>query len=185
MIQVIGITGKKFHGKDTLGNIFVSKYNFKRMAYADNLKEACRHIFGFSDEQLYGNLKEQIDDFWGVSPRVLFQFIGTDLFRNQIGQIIPNIKNDIWIKSVEKTIINESVNNPDLKIVITDIRFPNEVELIKKFNGKIIKIIRPDLEDTDSHISENYDIISDLTIINDQDLQYLEEQIDLFMEKVE
>jgi hypothetical protein len=181
MVQIIGITGKKFHGKDTIGDILISKYDFKRMAYADNLKEACRHIFGFSDEQLYGNLKEHKDEFWGVSPRVLFQFIGTDLFRNQISQVIPDIKNDIWIKSIEKTIIN----NPDLKIVITDIRFPNEVELIKKFNGKIIKIIRPNLEDTDSHISENYDITSDLTIINDKDLQYLEKQINLFMEKVE
>lgn len=61
--RIIGITGKKFSGKDTLGSYFVNKYGYTQLAYADTLKNAVKCIFDFDDEQLYGSKKEEIDDF--------------------------------------------------------------------------------------------------------------------------
>ncbi len=177
MVKIIGITGKKYNGKDTLGNILIEKYEYKRLAYADNLKEACRHIFGFTDEQLYGNLKEIPDKFWGISPRILLQYIGTNLMRDQLGKEFQNIGEDIWIKSVEKQI----KDNNNEKIVITDVRFLNEVESIKKLGGIIIKIERPSINNSinDTHTSESYidEIPYDYKIINDKDINHLENEI--------
>jgi dephospho-CoA kinase len=103
MPRIIGITGKKFNGKDTLGN-YLSKYNYKIMAFADPLKEVIKTIFDFNSEQLYGEEKEKIDDFWKISPRTAMQFIGTDLFRHQMNKLIPDIGNEIWIKVIKRQI---------------------------------------------------------------------------------
>ena len=62
MPRIIGVTGKKFNGKDTLGN-YLSKYNYKRMAFADPLKEVIKNVFNFNDAQLYGEDKERIDEY--------------------------------------------------------------------------------------------------------------------------
>jgi hypothetical protein len=65
---------------------------------------------------------------------------------------LPEVKDDIWVKVVEKTILQ----NPDKKYVITDVRFNNELEFIKKYNGLTIKVQRDTLTNIDSHISESY-----------------------------
>lgn len=153
--QIIGITGRKFNGKDTLGNYFVSKYGYKRMAFADALKNACREIFGFNDDQLYGDKKEEIDEYWGTSPRTIFQFVGTDLFRNQLENVIPQIEKKIWLKVIEKKILDEIKMNPDVRIVITDVRFINECDMIKKMGGIILRVKRNNINNkSDTHQSE-------------------------------
>jgi len=152
-IKIIGITGKKFSGKDTLGNYFVEKYGFEKIAYADTLKEAVRVIFDFDDEQLYGNKKEILDDFWKITPRQALQFIGTDLFRNHIHELIPDIKKDIWIWVVKRKIASQLKKNPNKKFVITDIRFPDELQAVKDLGGITIKIQRDNIS-CDAHESE-------------------------------
>ena len=152
-IKIIGITGKKFSGKDTLGNYFVEKYGFEKIAYADTLKEAVLVIFDFDDEQLYGNKKEILDDFWKITPRQALQFIGTDLFRNHIHELIPDIKKDIWIWVVKRKIASQLKKNPNKKFVITDIRFPDELQAVKDLGGITIKIQRDNIS-CDAHESE-------------------------------
>ena len=157
--MIIGICGNKFSGKDTIGNYLVENYQYKRFAFADSLKDICKILFDFNNEQLYGNEKEILDEYWLKTPRELFQTIGTDLFRN-------NFSEDFWIKVLEKKLIQELKNNPFQKIVITDVRFPNEADMIKRLDGKIFKVNRN--ENSDLHESENYiDLINaDINIIN-------------------
>ncbi len=153
--QVLGVTGHKYNGKDTLGNYFVEKYGYKRLAFADSLKDGCREIFGFSDEQLYGNKKEIIDEYWGVTPRTVLQYVGTDLFREQLGNIIPKIGKNIWLKVVEKKILDELKLNPNARFVVTDVRFPNECQMIKDLGGIVIRVKRDCVNNVaDFHISE-------------------------------
>lgn len=172
--RIIGIIGRKRHGKDSVGNFLVNNHNFIRLGYADNLKECCRAVFGFNNEQLYGNLKETTDKYWNITPRKIFEFVGTDLFRNQIHTILPNVSSNIWIKSLERKIINlvENNNNNKLNIVFTDVRFQNEIDFIKSHNGIIIKVVRPNIVSDSNHESEtncdnfkfDYEIINDSTI---------------------
>ena len=67
--MIIGLGFKARSGKDTVADYLIENYGFKRLAFADALKEGCRHIFELNDEQLYGELKEVEDDYWGVTPR--------------------------------------------------------------------------------------------------------------------
>ena len=139
---IVGITGKKFNGKDTLGNHLVSKYGYIRIAFADPLKEVLKTVFNFNDAQLYGESKETIDEYWKVTPRTVMQYVGTDMFRNQMGKIIPNIGTNIWIEVIKRKILDIWKTNPTQKIVLTDLRFPNEINLIKELGGIIIRVKR-------------------------------------------
>ena len=138
--HIIGFMGKKRSGKDTAGDYLVKYHGYKKYAFASSLKEICKSVFSFTDEQLNGDEKEVIDDYWGLSPRQALQYVGTDLFRNQISSLIPNMGNDIWVNVLERKLKEETSN-----IVITDIRFENERAMVKRLGGIIVKIHSGDI----------------------------------------
>lgn len=155
--MLIGFSGCKGTGKDTLSDYLVEKYNFIKYSYATPLKDACKTLFLLTDEQLYDqNKKEEIDERWGISPRQMFQIVGTDFFREKINE-------NFWIQHFQYWYsMNKNKN-----IVIADCRFQNEIDTIKKLNGITIKLVRT-TNFVDSHISEsginslsNFDYIID------------------------
>jgi hypothetical protein len=173
--MIIGILGNKGHGKDTISDHLVSKYNFHKKAFADPLKEICHILFGFNHEQLYGNLKEIPDKYWKVTPRNVMQFVGTDLFRNKMNELIPGISQNFWLECMRRQ------SGKYDRLVISDVRFQNEVDFIHEMNGIVIKVQRGNKKINDVHTSEqemqqitNYD----LYIANDSDLQTLYSKVD-------
>jgi len=168
--MLIGIVGKKGAGKDTLGDYCVNKYDFMKYSFATPLKQICKILFLLTDEQLFNqNLKECIDSRWNLSPRKMFQLIGTDFMRNQLDK-------DIWIKHF--TYWYDL--NKDKNIIITDCRFQNEIDAIIMLGGIIIRIDRK-LQFVDNHESEiNIDQLKNInnTINNDSDINNLYNQFD-------
>jgi hypothetical protein len=153
---LIGITGNKGVGKDTVADYLVENYDFQKFSFADPIKEVCRELFGFNEEQLYGNDKEEKDEEWGIKPREAFQFIGTDLFRKQMKNLIPGIEENFWIKVLEK-----KIEKCEKSVVIADVRFENEAEMIRNQGGYIIKIKNHKQKKIDEHESEkNIDMIN-------------------------
>jgi hypothetical protein len=183
--KVIGVTGRKYNGKDTVGNYLVEHFGYKRLAFADALKDACRCIFGFTDEQLYGSLKETPDEFWKVSPRIVLQYVGTNLLRNQLSTIMPHLGNDVWVNVIKKKILDEWSTNPDQKIVITDVRFPNEANMIEELSGIMIRVRRDSINAvSDSHSSEVgiEKLEVDYEIINNKELDDLYQEIKVILD---
>ena len=155
-ITIVGFTGFARSGKDTAGEYLCKHYGFTRVAFADALKEACRIIFGFSHDQLYGNLKEVVDKFWGHTPREILQKVGTELFREKLPEVCENINNNIWVNSVLRKIINYHEKDPaKTKFVITDVRFPNESKFIMDNGGYVFRVNRFDLPTKGLHASES------------------------------
>ena len=172
--MLIGLCGLKNSGKSTISKFLVQHYNFNEFAFADSLKRACIEIFGLTNEQVFGSFqdKETIDDYWNVSPRVIMQTLGT-LVRN-LSKIIPNL-NHVWIRKIHKKIIELPKNT---NIVISDVRYNDEAEMIKKLGGIVIKIERKKINDQkDCHESENQQIISDFIIYNNSSIENLYLQI--------
>ncbi len=158
---VIGITGQKFTGKDTITHYLKHKYNMSQLAFSDSLKNVCGALFGFSYEQLHGKLKETPDNrIFGLTPRVIMQYVGTDIFR----EYDPNF----WISCTLCHLDNNSC-------IISDIRFQNEYDMIRSKNGHIIRITR---------MLSNISIV-DYEITNDCDLTSLYEKADEIMKKIE
>jgi hypothetical protein len=50
--------------------------------------------------------------------------------------------------------VSSCFRNEDCRIVIDDVRFQNEAEMIKKMGGEMWKIIRPSAVNSESHQSE-------------------------------
>jgi hypothetical protein len=177
--QIIGIAGRKFNGKDTVGDYLVKNYGYKRLAFAEPIKDICKIVFGMSDMQLNSKEKEELDLEWNITPRKLMQFIGTELFRNQIGELIPNIKNDIWLNVLEKKIKDALKIDPTSKFVITDVRFENELKLISKLGGIVIKVKRGNIYN-DDHLSESFidKLNADFLLTNYNTLENLYKNVD-------
>lgn len=147
---IIGLCGNAGTGKDSATDYLRScpyiDGGVYRVAFADPIREIAK-LFGFTQEQLTDRtLKEAPDEFWGFSPRTFMQKVGTEMFRDCL-------RDDIWIKLLEKRItdIKNCIDRRDgcafetvrPKIIfITDVRFPNEAEAIRKMGGYIFKITR-------------------------------------------
>lgn len=181
--MIIGILGRRNVGKDTVSDYICNKYNYTKLTLAEPLKEICKILFNFSDEQLYGNKKEVIDEYWKITPRRIFQYFGTDILRKDVSKIIPDINEDFWINMIIK-----KIKDSDIKYhVISDVRFQNEIDKIRENNGIIIKIERniSVKYNTDNHESENNIdfLIGDYLLVNNGTFKELYNMIDNIMNK--
>lgn len=138
--QLIGICGLIGSGKDTVGKVLVNEYGFSKLSFAGTLKDVTAALFDWDRDMLEGTTtetraeREIIDPFWTEklgrdwSPRIALQQMGTEVMRN-------HLHNDIWIMTLENKIRKLD------KIVITDCRFPNEIDFIKE-HGEIWTVNR-------------------------------------------
>ena len=151
-IMIIGLLVNKNVGKDTIADYLVKNKNFKKYAFADPLKEALIELFGLEKDQLYGNKKEEIDEYWGITPREIMQFFGTDVMQYKMQELLPNIERKFFVKRFEQIL----KKYPNQNIVVSDVRFQHEIDSIKENGGIIIKINRENSSKTYlDHISES------------------------------
>lgn len=140
IITFCGLIGS---GKDTAANYLVSEHGFQQESFAASLKDAVASIFNWDRELLEGKTPEarlwrdQVDTWWAtrlgmpdLTPRWILQYWGTEVCR--IG-----FHNDIWIASLENRLRTRNSN-----VVISDVRFPNEIKAIKNLGGYVIRIKR-------------------------------------------
>jgi hypothetical protein len=149
-LQLIGIHGKAGAGKDTIA-IYLNAFYKDVWAekFADPLKDACSHAFGIPREYFDDpELKEIVNTYWSVSPRQIAQFVGTEMFRDGVRQLLPNVGNDFWVErligklSGQLLLENEGEYYEGDTIVIPDVRFQNEVDFITNRGGVIICVER-------------------------------------------
>ena len=154
--MIIGISGLIGSGKDTIADYLQNIHQFRRESFANSLKDSVSMIFGWDRDMLEGRTREsrewreQQDDWWStrlnrvITPRWVLQYWGTEVCRN-------GFHDDIWISSLE----NKLRKTHD-DIVISDVRFPNEIKSIKNAGGTVIRVVRgPEPEWFDWAISVN------------------------------
>mgnify|MGYP001601185222 FL=1 len=111
----------------------------------------------FNYEQTEGSKKEDYDNRWNTTPRKIFQRFGTEIFRNNLKLMLPELKNldeNFWIYRFKLWYQEQIKINPNLKVVVSDVRFPNEANIIKELGGTIIKVVRSKTNNNDNHSSE-------------------------------
>lgn len=153
-INLIGVTGKIGAGKDTVA-LHLAQYGYQQYAFADPLKEAAAQMFGIPVWEFYDReLKEQIHPFWKITRREILQKFGTECARHVF-------YDDFWIRraSMHINTITDVKEDPTslvpLNMIITDVRFENEGDWIRKRGGMVVHVMRPDTDGIS--VSENYD----------------------------
>lgn len=154
--RLVAFTGLKSSGKTTAAGVFV-EHNWSPIMMAGPLKHM---LLTFLDYQ--GVPKPEamklIDDpsfkekpspyFLNQTPRKMMQSLGTEWGRDLIHP-------EIWTTLVGRRIAHLLQDDKTLGVVLHDIRFPNEVAMIRRFGGLVVRINREGLVPSD-HPSERH-----------------------------
>lgn len=170
--MIIGLSGAPRSGKDSIAEILVQEFSgWYRIAFADRLREcvlALDPYVGYGEVRIAG-LVEEIG--WDAAKeafpevRRLLRYMGTEVVRDLIE---PNY----WVDYAMQEIRHWR------NAVVTDVRFWNEAEAIKKESGFVVEVIRPGTEISE-HRSDNdlADWSFDYTLRNDRDIKGLSRSV--------
>lgn len=144
--MIVGFVGFIGSGKDTAADYLVNFHGFRRDSFANTLKDAVSAVFGWDRVMLEGRTaesrawREKVDPWWSqrlnmphLTPRWILQNWGTEVCRQ-------GFHDDIWIASLE-----HKLQSSHDHVVISDVRFPNEIAAIRRAGGSIFCITRGDL----------------------------------------
>lgn len=139
--MIISFVGFAESGKSTAASVLKNN-GYIQMNFADAIKDCLSAIFGWPRHLLEGDTKESrefretVDHWWAekleiptFTPRYAMKFFGTDVIRKYFHQ-------DLWVFCIERRILPIK----DQPIVIGDVRHMNEMDIVKKYGGKNIRI---------------------------------------------
>ncbi len=174
---IVGLSAKKRHGKDSVAmmlNLELTDIDddvpqVMIISFANPLKSLAQHVFAWNGKK----------DSFG---RWLLQHLGTEKAHAEKGD-------DYWIQQLRSYIakVLDSRSYPPKLIVITDVRFPKEVEFVQnwKGGGEVWRLVRTGYVD-DSHDDLNVHTSEtaldgfndwDIVIESKSGLNYLHEKI--------
>lgn len=151
--MIIGFAGCAGAGKDTAADVLVRNFGFVKVALADPMKRAAREWFGWDEDVLWGSSDKRayVDPVFGFTARHALQQLGTEVGRR--------LHPDVWVEHtmrVAETLVVASgwrytptgglerttreARNPG--VVISDVRFPNEVAAIQSAGGHVVRLLR-------------------------------------------
>ena len=159
--MIIGISGKKRSGKDTVFSmidaITAHEVRTTRTAFGDQIKREIAESMNINVADIDAD-KERF--------RPLLQWWGAEFRRGYCGDAY-------WIKKMRLAAATWYARD---WLIITDVRFPNEAELVRELDGVLIRVER-DTGLDDTHDSEtaldDYDHF-DFRLKNDGSLDDLE-----------
>jgi hypothetical protein len=134
-------------------------------SFADCLKEFCIDVLGLTHEQCYGTEEQKnsltqlkFEDMPSklynmdsvaqrgfMTARQVLQYFGTDIIRNMC--------DNAWVNATINKIRRDAATYHIKLALITDARFPNEINTINEIGGKTIRLLR-DVAGKDVHVSE-------------------------------
>lgn len=177
-MNLLGLCGYPMVGKDEVADFLVREHGFTRISFADPLREsllALNPLIPIEDNRVV-RLRELVDGVgWTTAKRnkevrELLQRMGTEAGRDIHGD-------DCWVAIAERKL--RACETP---VVFTDVRFSNEVSLVRKYKGFILQLSRPGHSAVNNHKSEklDYNAICDGHIVNNGSLVELQNIIDDF-----
>jgi hypothetical protein len=190
--MILGINGKIGSGKDTVGKIIQHltsewedeefqdtdmldvRSNWEIKKFAGKLKQIASILTGIPVENFEDQEFKKLDmsPEWGMTYREFLQKLGTEAMRE-------GLHTNVWVNALMADYITESFRS-DKKTnwIITDVRFPNEMEAIAEKGGITIRVVRPGTV-VGEHPSETslYSAEFDYTIVNDSTIEELVKKV--------
>ena len=175
-VEILGLSGWARNGKDTVADHLISKYGYERISFAAPMKEA---LYRLNPKITINNvvstpIRIGVDIYgWddlkthGPEVRELLQRFGTEVGREMFGE-------DFWVNAAIDSIEDGS------RVVVSDVRYPNEADAIKKLGGEVWRVVRPGFGAANGHASEhalnNYKF--DYILDNNSGMELLYDSVD-------
>lgn len=226
--MIIAIAGQAGSGKDESANFLCDQLNLKKMAFADPIKRFGFHVFGFSEDQLWGSSSKRdevdprftkakipqgaqisentcskgwvdanthirydsyshdwLEDVFGIGSG--YRIWDLEHWLKELARSNPELTprdmlrslgdwgkeagdNEIWVDSFERSykavmqgypysqaagIISDDQDNPADGVVVSDMRYPNEVAAVRRVPNSVCILIQRDTDRKDEHPSEH------------------------------
>ncbi len=132
---MVGVAGYARSGKDTFAHALVEGAGFTRRALADAIKEDVARFLGIAVEEV----ERRKDDL-----RHLLKWYGTEWRRRECG-------GDYWIRRLKLWC---RMHTRVARLVVPDVRFPNEAKWIKSQGGIVVRVVKTGQERPSDHESE-------------------------------
>jgi dephospho-CoA kinase len=145
--MILALCGVENAGKTTVAKYLVEKYGFIELSFAKCRKDVVALIFNWERRLLEGDteeskiFRETKDEFWSeefdrkITPRIILQ---------EMSMTLRQYHEDIWATIVKRKIHDLQQEDPKVNIIISDLRFNNEFQMVKKMNGKVAYVYRCD-----------------------------------------
>lgn len=163
---VVGLVGYAGAGKDAAAAELV-KQGWRRLAFAEPLRRALLTLNPVVrlDNGSHGRLAPMVASFgWDHvkrhgDVRRLLQTLGTEVVRELISA-------EAWVDLLRGEIVQSDSAAP---IVVTDVRFANEVAMLRgEFGARLIRVVRPGIGPVNGHVSDaTEDLGVDGEVLND------------------
>ena len=191
--MIVGFGGRIGSGKTVLAKRMQEKFGGVRVFFAIPLKDLCKKLLGLNtgtfermkrnnDEinfKIDGYSAKIISDETGIGMDVVAKWAADRVFRTprdmaqQIGTDLIRTYNQDWHVNRIREMVKEYDGH---NIFFDDVRFPNEVRLIKELGGDMWYVVRPTLSNVSNHESETsltwHDCYPNI-IVNDGTLEWM------------
>jgi hypothetical protein len=153
--MIIGLSGYAQSGKDTVAKFLVEQRGFKRIAFADPIRDILWDMNPMLKDGFY--LQGVVNAYgWDVAKT---QFPEVRRLLQELGVAArKHIDSEVWVTAALKTVwVTPELKAPseDGNYVITDVRFQNEAATIRLAGGQLWRVERTGVEAVNSHVSEH------------------------------
>ena len=143
--MIIGLTGYAQSGKDTLAGMLIGLHRYDNRAFADPIRKLLYETNPLVKDDY--RVKGVVDAYGWDRAKVEFPELRNLL--QTLGVGARHVFNDqFWVSQGLSGLAAGD------KIVITDVRFPNEADAIKDLGGQIWRVKRLGISAVNGHVSE-------------------------------
>lgn len=178
-MQIIALTGTKGSGKDTVGSLIQEMVpGSKTIAFADPIKKVIQGLFDLDSKDVEQYDKFKRDHIEYCLPGYFRHSVPARHIVREVGMLMRSYDEEQFCRYV----LTQMVHDPNILWIITDLRFDNELKMIKGLGGIVVRVQRPNYK-PDGHITEQgfTDNEIDYNIVNDKDIVALKQQVEAVM----
>jgi len=152
LVRLLGFSGRIHSGKTsaakhTIARLRAKGHKVAEINFADRLKELVLELFVPVEwDWILSDLEKNKGMVLpcGMTVRQTLQWFGTDVCREEW--------QDVWVNAWRRRVQEAEEGGVDY-VIVSDVRFPNELKAIQDMSGKVIRFLRaPHLDD--QHESE-------------------------------
>lgn len=173
-MKIVGLSGKAGAGKDTAARALIED-GWERLSFAAAVYEFALRLDPIVSFSTGTRLSSYVRAYgWEKSKREITEVRRTLVAVGKGGREV--FGENFWVDRVLPYSLIDA--RPDRKIVITDVRFPNEVERIWDAFGIVVRVEKPDLDTGRDESETALDAWPfDYTVVNSETVEYLHDQI--------